>query len=196
MQRVPPSSVDVTVGTLSKAFGCLGGFAAVNAQLRSLLLNRGRNVIFSTSLPLPVVAAARAALRVSQRCGRQRPERGVLRARCCTCLRSCCHELRSVNCSPARITLPLQHDAPLCNFTHPRESWRRHYLWALVSQLPSRLGVPPWHCLRGSLIPHPVFYTHRESWRRRHLLALVSRLSSRLGVPAHSPVIPLVVGEC
>ncbi|KAI8474092.1 MAG: pyridoxal phosphate-dependent transferase [Monoraphidium minutum] len=67
MQAAPRGCVDVTVGTLSKAAGALGGFAACSAALRRLLLNRGRHVIFSTALPLPVVAAARAALRVSQR---------------------------------------------------------------------------------------------------------------------------------
>lgn len=68
MQRAA-AAVDATVGTLSKAFGCLGGFAACSSRLRALLLNRGRGVVFSTAPPLPVVAAARAALRVSQRCG-------------------------------------------------------------------------------------------------------------------------------
>lgn len=61
--------VDVHVGTLSKAFGSLGGFVACSSQLRALLLNRGRSVIYSTALPVPVVAAARAALRASRRWG-------------------------------------------------------------------------------------------------------------------------------
>jgi 7-keto-8-aminopelargonate synthetase-like enzyme len=44
-----------------------GGFVACSSQLRALLLNRGRSVIYSTALPVPVVAAARAALRISRR---------------------------------------------------------------------------------------------------------------------------------
>jgi hypothetical protein len=44
-----------------------GGFVACSSKLRALLLNRGRSVIYSTALPVPVVAAARAALRVSCR---------------------------------------------------------------------------------------------------------------------------------
>ncbi|KAF6252194.1 PLP-dependent transferase [Scenedesmus sp. NREL 46B-D3] len=58
--------VDVHIGTLSKAVGAQGGFVACSSQVRALLLNRGRSVIYSTALPVPVVAAARAALRVSR----------------------------------------------------------------------------------------------------------------------------------
>lgn len=59
--------MDIHLGTLSKAFGALGGFVACSSQMRQLLLNKGRNIVFSTALPVPVVAAARAALQVSQR---------------------------------------------------------------------------------------------------------------------------------
>tara|TARA_Y100001968_G_scaffold38699_1_gene29540 strand:- start:190 stop:1128 length:939 start_codon:yes stop_codon:yes gene_type:complete len=62
--------VDVRVGTLSKAVGAQGGFLATNAALRRWLVSRGRSQIFSTALPIPVVAAAREALRVV----RQEPE--------------------------------------------------------------------------------------------------------------------------
>ena len=56
------SRVDLHVGTLSKAFGAHGGFVACAAPLRELLLSRGRPGVYSTALPLPVIAAARAAL--------------------------------------------------------------------------------------------------------------------------------------
>lgn len=64
-------AIDVHVGTLSKAFGAQGGFAACSRDVRRWLLNVGRPYVFSTALPIPVVAAARAALRVR----RDEPER-------------------------------------------------------------------------------------------------------------------------
>ena len=58
-------SVDYQVGTLSKAFGALGGFVACSEARRELLLNVGRSFVFTTAPPLPVVAGARAALRAA-----------------------------------------------------------------------------------------------------------------------------------
>jgi glycine C-acetyltransferase len=48
---------DVEVGTLSKAFGCVGGFVAGPANLIDLLRQRGRPFLFSSSLT-PSEAAA------------------------------------------------------------------------------------------------------------------------------------------
>jgi 8-amino-7-oxononanoate synthase len=53
---------DVLIGTLGKAFGASGGFAAGPAALRSFLVNRARTFIYTTGLPPPVAAAAAAAL--------------------------------------------------------------------------------------------------------------------------------------
>ena len=58
--------VDIHIGTLSKAVGAHGGFVACRAALKSFLLNRGRSYIFSTSLTVPVVAAALAAIRLNE----------------------------------------------------------------------------------------------------------------------------------
>jgi 8-amino-7-oxononanoate synthase len=54
----------VRVVTLSKALGSGGGAVCGDAVVRRLLLQRGRALVFSTALPHPTVAAARAALRV------------------------------------------------------------------------------------------------------------------------------------
>ena len=66
--------VDLHIGTLSKAIGSQGGFVATSERMREYLLNVARAYVFTTSPTLPVVAAARAALRVA----REEPE---LRAR-------------------------------------------------------------------------------------------------------------------
>lgn len=47
----------IQMGTLSKAFGCFGAFAAGSKKLINLLTNKARSFIYSTSLP-PAVAAA------------------------------------------------------------------------------------------------------------------------------------------
>jgi len=58
--------IDLHVGTLSKAIGSFGGFIACTAQMKDWIINRGRSFIYSTSLPLPTVCAASAALRAAQ----------------------------------------------------------------------------------------------------------------------------------
>lgn len=50
--------IDVIVGTLSKAAGCLGGFVACSRRWADLVRSLGRPHIFTTALPLPVVTAA------------------------------------------------------------------------------------------------------------------------------------------
>jgi 8-amino-7-oxononanoate synthase len=54
--------VDFQMGTLSKALGCHGGFVAARRVWIDLIYNRARSFIFATAPPVPVVAAAAAAL--------------------------------------------------------------------------------------------------------------------------------------
>jgi 8-amino-7-oxononanoate synthase len=56
--------VDVWTGTLGKALGSFGAFAAGTRALRDLLVNVARSFIFTCALPPPQVEAARAALRL------------------------------------------------------------------------------------------------------------------------------------
>jgi len=51
----------VIVGTLSKALGSGGGFVAASAEIRALLINRGRTFIYSTGLSPANTGAALAA---------------------------------------------------------------------------------------------------------------------------------------
>ena len=55
---------DVVIGTLSKALGGYGGFAACSAAIRELLINRARSFIYSTGLPPACAGSALAALDV------------------------------------------------------------------------------------------------------------------------------------
>ncbi len=52
----------VVVGTLGKALGSYGAFAACSRTMAEYLLNTARSFIFSTALPAPAVAAAAEAL--------------------------------------------------------------------------------------------------------------------------------------
>lgn len=58
--------VDVTIGTLSKALGSLGGFVAGPAVLTEMIQNIGRPFIYTTALPAACCAAALAALKLVQ----------------------------------------------------------------------------------------------------------------------------------
>ncbi len=54
--------IDLRMGTFGKAFGGFGAFVAADAQLIQLLTNQARSFVFTTALPVPVVAWARAAI--------------------------------------------------------------------------------------------------------------------------------------
>jgi len=55
---------DVVIGTLGKALGAYGAFAACSTTMREYLVNTARPLIFSTAPPPPAVAGALAALEV------------------------------------------------------------------------------------------------------------------------------------
>lgn len=61
------ASVDVLVGTLSKALASYGGYVCASASVIALLRNRARSFIYSTALPPASVAAALTALRILKR---------------------------------------------------------------------------------------------------------------------------------
>jgi 8-amino-7-oxononanoate synthase len=89
----------VRVVTLSKALGAGGGAVCADTAVRELLLQRGRALVFSTALPHPTVAAARAALRVVQ----DEPWR-------IDCLRDNAHVLRE---GLRDVALPGDDDVPI-----------------------------------------------------------------------------------
>lgn len=58
--------VDIDMGTLSKAFGCLGGYIAGRKELKEYLVNSARSFIFTTAHPPAVAAATMEAIRMIQ----------------------------------------------------------------------------------------------------------------------------------
>jgi glycine C-acetyltransferase len=66
MMRVE-EGIDVTVGTLSKALGGIGGFVAGSAEVIDLLVNAASAFVYTTAPPPAACAAASAALDVVAR---------------------------------------------------------------------------------------------------------------------------------
>lgn len=58
--------VHIRIGTLSKAFGSIGGFVAGSQKLIDWLINHARTLIYSTAIPPAAAAAARCALEISR----------------------------------------------------------------------------------------------------------------------------------
>ena len=58
------NKVDISMGTLSKALGSYGGFAACSASMRDWFVNRARSFIYSTALPPASARAAEEALSI------------------------------------------------------------------------------------------------------------------------------------
>ncbi len=56
--------VDIEIGTMSKAFGVVGGYVAGNAEIVEWLHQRGRPFLFSSAVPAADVAACIAAVDV------------------------------------------------------------------------------------------------------------------------------------
>lgn len=58
--------IDIDMGTLSKAFACLGGYVAGKQELKDYLIQRARSFIFTTSHPPAVVAACMESIKIVQ----------------------------------------------------------------------------------------------------------------------------------
>jgi glycine C-acetyltransferase len=61
--------VDIEVGTMSKAFGVVGGIVAGRAEIIEWLSQRGRPFLFSSAMTIPDVAACIAAIKLLTKSG-------------------------------------------------------------------------------------------------------------------------------
>jgi glycine C-acetyltransferase len=62
--NLPPESVDIKMGTLSKTIPSAGGYVAGNEELITFLKHEARGFIFSAAVPPPSAAAAKVAFDV------------------------------------------------------------------------------------------------------------------------------------
>jgi 8-amino-7-oxononanoate synthase len=62
---IPAAAVPVLIGTLGKAFGVFGAFAAGSAELIETLINRARTYIYTTAPPPGLAAAALRAVTIA-----------------------------------------------------------------------------------------------------------------------------------
>lgn len=61
------ANAELTLGTLGKALGSLGGFVACSRQMREYLVNSARSFIYATALPPASAAAALGAIEAIER---------------------------------------------------------------------------------------------------------------------------------
>lgn len=61
---LPPSTIDIKMGTLSKSIPSVGGYIAASEKIVDLIKHRGRSFIYSAALPPSSAAAALEALNV------------------------------------------------------------------------------------------------------------------------------------
>ena len=152
--------IDLTVGTLSKALGSLGGFVAGPREAIDTLINAARSFIYTTALPPASAGAALAALRIVER----EPAR---RQRVCALADYARRELRALGYDCGDSTTPIVPvilgDA--ARALHASERLRQRGLFVPAIRPPT---VPP-HSARLRL---SFMTTHTDSQVERLIQAL------------------------
>lgn len=60
------NQIELILGTFSKALGSFGAYIATTQMIKKYLINTCRSFIYSTSLPLPIIAVNRESLKIIQ----------------------------------------------------------------------------------------------------------------------------------
>ncbi|HEY9686438.1 MAG TPA: glycine C-acetyltransferase [Coleofasciculaceae cyanobacterium] len=92
--------VDIVVGTMSKAFGAMGGYVASTATMREIMVNKARPLLFSTPHPPSVVASCIAAVALLEADD--------------TLIKQLWYNTRYFKAGMKSIGLPIESDTPLC----------------------------------------------------------------------------------
>lgn len=92
--------VDIVVGTMSKAFGSMGGYVASTAVMREIMVNKARPLLFSTPHPPAVVATCMAAVDLLQTDD--------------SLVKQLWYNTRYFKAGMKSIGLPIESDTPLC----------------------------------------------------------------------------------
>lgn len=61
------SKVDFHISSLSKALGCFGGYVATSRRMREFLINKSRQLIYTSSVPSHLCVSAMTAIRVVEK---------------------------------------------------------------------------------------------------------------------------------
>ncbi|KAK7817850.1 8-amino-7-oxononanoate synthase [Quercus suber] len=122
--------VDICIGTLSKAAGCHGGFIACSKRWKKLIQSRGRSFIFSTAMPVPIAAAAHAAVIVAKKETWRRREiwKRVQDF----------HALTGIPITSPIISLIVGTAVIVAK----KETWRRREIWKRVQDFHALTGIP------------------------------------------------------
>lgn len=159
-------AIDVTVGTLGKAFGAAGAFVYGSATLTQFLLNRARSFIFSTAMLPAQAAAAERGVRIA----RAEPERRARVNENVALLRDALRDAGVAMLGPDAthiVPIPVGDDAHVVRVG--RDLAKRGFLVGAVR--------PPTVPVGGARLRVTVSSAHTED----HISALAVALSSALG---------------
>lgn len=91
--------IDVHVSSLSKALGCFGGYIAASYYIRELLINKSRQLIYTSAIPSYLCQAAIASISVAAK--------GILQKKLCRNIEYFVQALRKLGFSTGSSSTPI-----------------------------------------------------------------------------------------